>query len=926
MKLAFLFPLSVCAVLAGCGLDDPCEGSKMLDANGKCVPVPHNADSCGRDVIDCKTWAASLYTDKSLADISHYKCNDDACIIDNCDTGYKLMTLAEVRDDCDKFGLNCDEAHYGITDDSFKICVTMHCYENGDRKDDDYDGIINCMDACPNNKTKSEKSVWGENGELQGGCAVEDTDRDGVDDSLDECPTRSDRSGVLADGAVADDVSCGIFDREKLEFHVYHAADLLNLKQKLEQYYSDKLKCPSASERRCYKDMNANADYYLCLKDVYMAYECTDGCKTGDSITCKDKRQFARTFKIFLEDNINLNDIADKDDTSPFIPEAGVLECKRVINLNELKQVELNGKYHTISYSRRMYDEASENLADVRCYLTGPLFSRIIASKIINLNLDLDVKSSGAHAILADNADSSEFRDIRIIAGTLETEAIENVGGLVGNVQAEYLEKKKAEDTTSLTRFNKIILENLNIRAPKAAQVAALAGNADVNWIELNEIQLRKTNVAGALNVGGLIGKLVTANKADIEDIENQLSVVTGNQYVGGLFGNLNYDTNSKQQDTILTIRKIKNQMEAVEGKENTGGIFGFLQSDRKLTIDGVQNAVKSISGESSVGGIAGKIQYSKVFTFQNVNNQVEAISASINAGGVVGSFLMNAAATYKSFYNRVDSLNGNDNIGGFVGSVDCTGTVQLKYNTIYNEIHQILSASGSNIGGFAGLANSDIDGAKCSTALTDIYQHTDEIQVAESHNVGGFVGLIQKQTGFSINHAHLENDAVSGTELVGGQFGSILSPVSLTSVSAYADVMSGVNQTSGGFYSALTLTGDQRLAFDTAFVAAGVQQACEHILAPEHPKKFISVKNTYWFPLVDCVDAEHILPFEEGAAAVTNLVLYHLEDKDTLLFKQLKNWKAIPYSYKGESLELPVAYDKETIFGTLSEAAVIKE
>lgn len=914
-----------CCTIAGCGLDDPCDGEHMIDGNGKCVPVSHVADSCGRDGLNCAQWGTAFYANSELATISHYKCNIDTCEIDNCDAGYKLLSLAEVRDDCNKFGLNCDEAHYGIANDALKICVSTHCYENGDRKDDDYDGVINCLDACPNNKTKSDRSVWGEDGSLQGGCAVEDTDRDGVDDSIDECPTRSDRSGVLADGAVADDVSCGIFDREKLEFHVYHAADLLNLKQKLEQYYSDKLKCPSASERRCYKDMNANADYYLCLKDVYMAYECTDGCKTGDSITCKDKRQFARTFKIFLEDNINLNDIADKDDTSPFIPEAGVLECKRVINLNELKQVELNGKYHTISYSRRMYDEATENLADVRCYLTGPLFSRIIASRIINLNLDLDVKSSGAHAILADNADSSEFRDIRIISGTLETEAIENVGGLVGNVQAEYLEKKKAEDNISLTRFNKIIIENLNINAPKAAQVAALAGNADVNWIDLREIQLRKTNVMGTVNVGGMIGKLVIAFKADIEDIDNQLSVVTGNQYVGGLFGNLNYETNAKQVDTIQTIRKVHNQSESVEGKESTGGVFGFLQSDRKLTIDGVQNHIKSISGESSVGGIAGKIQFSKPFIFQNVNNQVDQMTASSNAGGVVGSFLMNSGATYKAFYNRVDALNGNDNIGGFVGSVDCTGTIQLKYNTIYNEIHQILSAGGSNIGGFAGLANNEVDGAKCSTALNDIYQHTDEIHVAEGESVGGFVGKIQKQTAFTLTHAHLENDAVLGNELVGGQFGSILSPVAISQVSAYADVMSDGNHPFGGFYAKLTLPSDQRLSFDTAFVAAGVQQACKYVFATEYPKKLVTFKNTYWFPLVDCASADSE-PFEPDAATGTGLILYHLDDKDTLLFKQLKNWKALAYLYKGKPLDLPVAYDKDAVFEALKSASVVTD
>ena len=307
-----------------------------------------------------------------------------------------------------------------------------------------------------------------------------------------------------------------------------------------------------------------------------------------------------------------------------------------------------------------------------------------------------------------------------------------------------------------------LVLSDITYNA-KDSYMGAIAGYAGNN-ITLHNITVNY-DINGGQYVGGLIGEVNAANSGtvDIDDITINGNVTSTSTYVGSLFGKL----------TLADKLKINNVKvnKQVKGNNYTGGLIGDINSTNNAGSIDITNVdiLGNVVGSSYTGGLAGNVTTNSNITVDTFNNENGSITGGSYIGGMFGNFTSNNNASFDIENVNIDkTISGSQYTGGLLGYTNIKST---STNTIKDvEVHGAVNATASYSGGLIGQIN-DTDSKVSTTTITGVA--LDNTVNSTSSYVGGLIGYqYYTQNDSLIINTTYTAGSVKGTEYVGGIFG----------------------------------------------------------------------------------------------------------------------------------------------------------
>ena len=813
--------------------------------------IKRNVRACGTDdgpKTDCiESWLPNLYHNNATwISASIAGCADNACIVSSCRNLTNESEQSEIRfvkkscRDVIDFAEAYKAAYldlHGVsielpdcTDDNdeklktIDVCIEDLCPDDDAKfmpgvcgcgvfentADDDGDGVINCLDACPHNSTKSADAGAGD-------CGVKDTDRDGVDDSEDVCPTRDGVKSVEeldmnvlkdlhllgADGkpdkvailALPDDKRvgmCGIYVPKEFDgvdgFHIYNAKDLNVLRIKLREI--NLLESCNDSLDRCNGKIRTR-----CIDGLKRTYHCAK-CNTAEedgSIQCKDEQDvdvapdpLKPYLHIVLENDINLDDASN----TLFYEDNSCITMWNPISC--IVNVDFDGKGHTIGYTNLRSSEKYK-----RCSLSDALFDNIRLASVHDLKIDFNMQGSG-HAVFANSVTRTQLSNLTIKSDLLESSVSDTNGvGLI----AGFLES--IENDTQVT----IILENrepFRILAYDADNVGGLFGRVinrktnsgyipmsgikilynkrliiDTVWgnnyvggiigdgyMQFNDpLDVEIHSIQGGYSVGGVIGEgdIIQKNSINVE-----IDEIYGGDYVGGVIG---WGDLKQTIDANLSMSAALNLViQSIHGMDNVGGIMGNgeLSQDNSINVE-----IGSIEGSKNVGSVVGDCNKFE----QTKTCALSASAIRVRGGDYVGGAFGNLALAPSNVSNtsgvnisgRFHTIYGNERVGGLIGNVErvlYSLTGHLLRMHLKNSVYRV-HADGNYVGGVFGYFTNNFENMTIDNYIGAL--HGDS-------NVGGVVGYVANQSSSREQNPVIKNrvgmiDATNSC--VGGMIGN---------------------------------------------------------------------------------------------------------------------------------------------------------
>lgn len=429
---------------------------------------------------------------------------------------------------------------------------------------------------------------------------------------------------------------------------------------------------------------------------------------------------------------------------------------------------------------------------------------------------DCTISTTGyAAGLVAAFTQTATVSDI-IVQGTDVTSTGESTGdGYAGGIAASVTaavdfdrctyKKNTSTDKTATLTGPKCTKDNANSQTNR--YIGGIAGyvsdvNATFDDCHVNTIVLN-LNAAGGDNnyryMGGAFGGIESAVVIGNTTGCSVTGLSTGSNirnYVGGFVGINNGGT-------------IKNSSAAGSITGNQGGRGGFVGFCHGGTF--VDNSTTvTVSGQSNLGGFVGMQDIAASFTRCHSSGDV------IGNGGYIGGFcgqIGNGSVDFKGSFSdcyvynaeKAITISGKGNaIGGFVGWIGHntyagnTGTIEKCYEKNVN----ITSEGGAYVGGFAGVAKTDISSS-----------WVDNINITSNKNSdGGFIGYL---TNAKVSDCYAKGVTMNITNNKVGGFVGNMSNVSATIQRSYADVKSiTCDYSYGGFVGAMTGIVDKCIAW----------------------------------------------------------------------------------------------------------------
>lgn len=203
---------------------------------------------------------------------------------------------------------------------------------------------------------------------------------------------------------------------------------------------------------------------------------------------------------------------------------------------------------------------------------------------------------------------------------------------------------------------------------------------------EIKDFTVRDFTVNGKNDVGGLIGKVSTADRI-LTNCHVENGKVCGTSYVGGLIGFV-------AKVGTSDIEGCSSNADVIGTASYTGNLIGYLYGNLTNSY-----AKGTTQGETYVGGLAG---YSNAGVIDRCYAVVKATNGTY-VGGIAG---YKYSGTIKNSY-AVGSITGTNYIGGVVGTVYTTMYLTNCYSSVS------IKAAGANVGGLC-CANTNIKMAEC--------------------------------------------------------------------------------------------------------------------------------------------------------------------------------------------------------------------
>ena len=846
-----------------------CQQGYIL-SSGACLK--NSTRECGAEdapKTDCiESWLPNLYHNNATwIEASVPGCADNACIVSSCrnltdesdqsEMRFVKKSCSDVIDFAEAYTAAYLDLHHtaielpDCMDDNEKpktidACIEDLCPDDDakfmpgvcgcgvfeDIADDDGDGVVNCLDACPNNPTKGKSST-----NTVGNCDVLDTDGDGVDDDHDFCWTRDDiqiaKSEINAivnktkeeyelflndnglcrskDELFVEVVNgaerpicykkdnsdkelyaakmCGIYNDREEKYYIYHAADLIYLKSLLEKKYNT-YACTNESDV-----CESKTKRIQCSNGIRNTYKC-DNCQTKTDtndrsyISCMNGNEPAapdaiHPIRIFLEKDINLYD----DHYEKMIISDSECYSMRA-QIPYFAFAELDGKGHSIKFEMTSDDRPRT------CSLMNSLFYEVFLASIKHITIELNGVGY-ISGLLAKVMDSVILDDVTITSSIDSYDAgSDGVGSLAGSAMNSYPELIK-------NQFTSIKLDRVTIHAPNANNVGGFLGN--VSKLEALSLWSNNMNILGHNNVGGVFGN---ASGEDIQScaLEVHNDSIEGYERTGGVLGNgymrCNYDVTNRKirgngdytgglvgygnvmNDDTSFIRSVE-----IEGNGYVGGAIGYVDhfEGEKNTIVNVVQSI--ISHKHITGGFAGYVnECGSIHPCENTElgqnykywlyNKVDIIEAKGDSGGVFGELLIPDKCTgfISGIYNNVGVIEGSLPVGGVIANVK--GSL-IGINNVYNNVGKI--DSNGEVGGIVGVVYQD----DFKLELNIIYNSISKIGDCYS---GGIVGYIDYEMSVVMDYIFNRVGLLTGGA-VGGLIGALGEELELSMSNVHSQV-----------------------------------------------------------------------------------------------------------------------------------------
>jgi hypothetical protein len=249
--------------------------------------------------------------------------------------------------------------------------------------------------------------------------------------------------------------------------------------------------------------------------------------------------------------------------------------------------------------------------------------------------------------------------------------------------------------------------------APIGTSAVPFAGLYDGGGFAIQNLKILRSET----NYCGLFGYL---NGATVRSLDLENADVRGAQYSGGLAGM----ANATQLENIHATG-------SVVGGSDTGGLVGRLASACDVNF---VSFAGSVAGGSNTGGLVGSTSSANSIRHAWTIGSVQGGS---HTGGLIGYFRVSASGTNCSLADAFSqaSVAGTSNVGGAIG---------YAYYSNVSRVYSsgAVSATGTNVGGFLGVAGS-------AGTLRDCYwdlESSGQLTSAGGSSVTGLVSAAMRQ------------------------------------------------------------------------------------------------------------------------------------------------------------------------------------
>lgn len=324
-------------------------------------------------------------------------------------------------------------------------------------------------------------------------------------------------------------------------------------------------------------------------------------------------------------------------------------------------------------------------------------------------------KDKRAGALVGDignaNNNNGAFKKLSVkgvtIRGPIDVKANGEVGGTAcaaGGIVGYLGKGNNSGNPTAVFDDIKISLPDssqVSLQSPKA-QVGGLAGNLNENnVITVGKVTIENLKAEGALDSGGLFGKIGKYGSLTISSLDkiDTVNVTSSNGAAGGLVGKI---------DTGKTIEINKNGSKttlkniSITGSDASGGLIGIMPSNNqtKLTIEHLSiDGVKVLSKTFRAGGVIGSLNDSfstfnatDVHAYGADSYAYGAGSGDNSAGGFAGYIGYTGTSTIDSCSASLYVASEHHSAGGFIGWMRSQGTI----TNCYAGGHTVVDASGT--------------------------------------------------------------------------------------------------------------------------------------------------------------------------------------------------------------------------------------
>lgn len=428
--------------------------------------------------------------------------------------------------------------------------------------------------------------------------------------------------------------------------------------------------------------------------------------------------------------------------------------------------------------------------------------------KITGLNITASTTSVGLFSSLSGEVYDLVIEDAKVTVNS----NVSSVGILAGS----------ASNIFNVTVSGKV-------DAAYADFVGGIAGEITANLLGC----VNNAEVVGHNYVGGIAGSITPRKGNSAVSNNKNYGNISGNKYVGGLFGVYTYESEAASRVETLFSNNCENfgNINAIDSY--AGGIlayqrgkYGSIDTKNPLRIDGAINHGAVSVGIEYAGGIVGYTTDAIEQISNCTNETTGAISGQSYIGGIVGYGLtingsnnkgpissttpilsndrlissIGGIAGYTENANLcrnegpVSALNGGERVGGIAGTYcyELSSTTDLNYNS------GTITAVANCVGGHFGYAV-----GKAPKSSKNVYskitnaenEGTIRVRANDVNNVGGIVGYQESNTDFSCyNYLELVNCKNTGliytsAAFVGGILGRSKRVSSFTTCTNQGDI-----------------------------------------------------------------------------------------------------------------------------------------